>query len=532
MWLDYPTNETVYEIHYKNSTEPTIFLTSFTIKMTAPVLAAEGDECSETADCQNDLFCFEGFCDYCNQPFLFMQTHPATCVWHCGEGTQPDIILRTCVCQEGYISAGYDAYDRLVCEIEETTTYVFENDPCDQDLFICSYDLECQQNICVNTTINTTTNETVNVTENITLTEPTTHSLEFNVPTVVLKNSTFNVQANYYRSTLPVSTDNHEHFFIVSDSGIFFDPYIRSETSPLNSFLLWEIPILTTTAYELYVESFSLTDNTSTKQLLQTFEVKTTQNEEEVIEEQQKNESEVINLVEETKPIDTKEILEDPKELMTKKEREYSFQARNTVLEEKLAGFKEEKIFSKINVSLEQPQIPSQLREYQKQQEQVNLIVQKRDKQDSGEVIRRQEKAKETFTIQKEITVKEVTTKDDEKFIATEIKIRVQPKENETTIDVVEVISKEVAQHVSELAFSRAPIILEDDPVIMWHLEDVHEPVELTYTVAKNTSLTGNTILLAESEQSFDWEILLPLLFIPLLAIIIVFFNHFHNKEE
>ena len=61
---------------------------------------------------------------------------------------------------------------------------------------------------------------------------------------------------------------------------------------------------------------------------------------------------------------------------------------------------------------------------------------------------------------------------------------------------------------------------------------DVTEPVELTYTVAKNTSLTGNTILLAESEQSVDWDVLLPLLFIPLLAMIIIFFNHFHNKEE
>ena len=106
-------------------------------------------------------------------------------------------------------------------------------------------------------------------------------------------------------------------------------------------------------------------------------------------------------------------------------------------------------------------------------------------------------------------------------------------------IEIVEVIPKEIALSASELSFNIQPIILEDDPIVMWQLQDIEETVELTYSIDKEVEVTGNTIALAEevekevieNEPSF-WETIRPLLFIPLAIIAVIYIGKRRSPER
>lgn len=146
-----------------------------------------------------------------------------------------------------------------------------------------------------------------------------------------------------------------------------------------------------------------------------------------------------------------------------------------------------------------------------------------------------QEKANEQVTIQKKIVYEKEEPKSGKtnQEFSTKVVIRIQPKENQTTIKVIEVIPKEVALSAKDLIYSVEPIILEDDPVIMWQLDNVDEPVELSYRVEKNVSVTGNTILLSDDvKPEFDWRTLLPLLFIPLIGGLVIGFSKFEESRK
>jgi hypothetical protein len=104
------------------------------------------------------------------------------------------------------------------------------------------------------------------------------------------------------------------------------------------------------------------------------------------------------------------------------------------------------------------------------------------------------------------------------------------------TIYVVEHIPKSFASTTSQLYTSTPFIVLEKDPVILWQLEDVAEPVNLSYTVEKSTDITGNTVLLAiakeEPSASLNWKLLAPLLFIPFIALLILYGTHFTSSKR
>lgn len=113
----------------------------------------------------------------------------------------------------------------------------------------------------------------------------------------------------------------------------------------------------------------------------------------------------------------------------------------------------------------------------------------------------------------------------------TDIVVKVRIVEPIEKMDIIEVIPKEIAQTAGELTFSVVPTIIEDDPIVMWHLENVTEDIELTYTVNKNVTITGNTVALIDEEVSktnnvwFTWYMLAPILLIPLIASVITFFS-------
>jgi len=165
----------------------------------------------------------------------------------------------------------------------------------------------------------------------------------------------------------------------------------------------------------------------------------------------------------------------------------------------------------------------------QAREQAISLVA--KNQQEKASFSLREREARDSTIIQKDVSLQRIIHENNTSFLATEVRITITPKKNKTAISIIEVIPKEFAAHVSELAFSIQPTILEEDPVVMWHLENITQPTTITYTVAKNTSLTGNTVALGVTPRVIRWELLFPLLFVPLLAGIIIFFNRVQREE-
>ncbi len=428
-WQDNPIQNTTYSLFLKNNEKSTLLATFLLIVLTQHN-SFLGNYCNQSVHCADDLYCFEGICDYCDASFQLKNS--SNCQWNCGMGTQPDKQLLECVCLPDYEPTGYDSLQRLECTLINSTS-------------------ACTTESCVNQT---------NVLTNITKTNSS-----YNSSDTILDDD------NQVNNTI-VDTTQNTSFNTTIKNGII--TMTQGEDN-----IKKQITNLSSDSTVIYETIF----NTSKE------------------EEQQANNT--------------------------------SFSVRNILLEERLATAKNEQILYQKKIEQDESQQTDE--EQQTQQSarlQVYSLIEKQKQETNQEISSRETKAKSSFSLKKELFVKRIKTKDNTSFIVTQVTLTIQPKKNESTIDVVEVIPKEIAQNVAELAFSLSPIILQGDPIIMWHLENVNTPVELTYTVAKNTSLTGNTVLLSGKNQSFQWDILLPLLFVPLLAGIIIFFNNFHHREE
>ena len=117
------------------------------------------------------------------------------------------------------------------------------------------------------------------------------------------------------------------------------------------------------------------------------------------------------------------------------------------------------------------------------------------------------------------------------------VTLRIVPEEPLRTLQIIEHIPKEFAGTVRQIIVNEQPTVLDPDPVIMWHLEDVSEPVEITYTTEKSVDLTGNTVLLAETvaetkQQMINWKLVAPLVLIPLIALLVIYFERFSSKKK
>lgn len=535
-WYDKPVETTPYAILLTTAAQE-IILATFDISVMQSTTNMTPVACGDSF-CDFGTYCFLNECVFCTGSYQHIVN--TLCQWDCPLNTIPDETTASCICAEGYVFSHYDTDQRIVCKLKEDVfaepLLVYEGESCDAVVSVCAKGLICDTGFCK------LQQEPINVSEE-------QQKLRFNTPTEVIKNTSFYAELNYELSITASNKLEQHDFFIRSERGEKLLPITQQQTSTTAYYARWKIPFIDTTMYKLYIITSNAT-TTISEHLLHNFTIKTKEelvaNSEEHLENEtfedlstiiyQTNTSANLSSFKEElfakdiTPLKTNNASAQPQnetfeELQTKTR----LLARNEYLEEELTQAKEQRII--LRKSITQELFLENDTKQQLAQEEARRVINIRE-QEEVNFEDRKERAEQLFSTTKEITLKEITMQNDQRFLATEIKLIVIPKENETTVAVVEVIPKEIAEHVSEIAFNKAPIILEEDPVIMWHLEDVTEPVELTYTVAKNVSLTGNTILLAEPVESFDWSLLLPLLFIPLLASIFIFINHFHNKEE
>lgn len=148
------------------------------------------------------------------------------------------------------------------------------------------------------------------------------------------------------------------------------------------------------------------------------------------------------------------------------------------------------------------------------------------------------EAGQQLIVLVKQKTTEKIFYDDQTARITTTYVIEAQPTEDMNFIEIIEYIPKGIAQHASNLDYEQEPIVLEEDPVVMWHLEDVNEPVVVSYQSDKETNLVGNTIVLASSTKYVEtqqgsnfWKIAILFILIPLVALIIIFFAKFEPKK-
>lgn len=141
--------------------------------------------------------------------------------------------------------------------------------------------------------------------------------------------------------------------------------------------------------------------------------------------------------------------------------------------------------------------------------------------------------ANQQFSLNKSITHITRTYANQSTINFTQTKIKLNNLTNLNSVILIETIPKEMAEKVNDISLNNLNyIILKDDPVIMWHLDNIEN--ELIYEVKGEFQTTGRTTLLAETnlEKNNILKIILSLLLIPLIAIIIIYFSKFNINSK
>ena len=114
----------------------------------------------------------------------------------------------------------------------------------------------------------------------------------------------------------------------------------------------------------------------------------------------------------------------------------------------------------------------------------------------------------------------------------TDVKISLRPQANLKGVNIPIQIPKCMAQYADELKLKGNYKIIQDDPLIVWQFDEVKEQQSIEFTVPKDISEDCKQQLRAIGlAQSFSKPLnpFLPLLIIPLIALLLVF-NRFAGK--
>ena len=145
-------------------------------------------------------------------------------------------------------------------------------------------------------------------------------------------------------------------------------------------------------------------------------------------------------------------------------------------------------------------------------------------------------KALNNYAVEKHIETIKETYENNETKIKTKVTIILNKISDEkTSVDIIEFIPKDIVSEARMIDSNPRFSVIKEDPVIMWHITETDK--NISYEINDDVKATGNTILISqltsESEtESFPWKTLAPILLIPLIAGIIVFFGRFEPKTK
>lgn len=150
------------------------------------------------------------------------------------------------------------------------------------------------------------------------------------------------------------------------------------------------------------------------------------------------------------------------------------------------------------------------------------------------------EESKEYFQLKTDVilTTRKYESGDEKNF--SKVILTIIPKENLNidfnikNISLIHEISKEYSITTKDIIFEINPdVILKEDPLIMWQFADVETAQNLAYEKQTSSKVTGNSIIIFDKEdipKTNYLKIILPLLLIPLIAFLLIFFSRFSNK--
>ena len=113
--------------------------------------------------------------------------------------------------------------------------------------------------------------------------------------------------------------------------------------------------------------------------------------------------------------------------------------------------------------------------------------------------------------------------------------IKIEPKEgvkSAKNVYVFEDVPKKGAYTDDEIIGAEPKFtVLRRDPLIMWHFEEVDEPVEITFET-DNVGITGaaTAITAEEIERASIWQVVLPVLLIPIIGFVLIYFSKYKKK--
>lgn len=134
------------------------------------------------------------------------------------------------------------------------------------------------------------------------------------------------------------------------------------------------------------------------------------------------------------------------------------------------------------------------------------------------------------------------------------VNIKINPDKVMYNVTIIEEIPKDLAFNVSEIEFENDNYeVIEDDPVLMWHFEELREDVEINYKVKGEVNEEDSPSTLAVAEEVSDEDagnaitgaaiagdeedinvtkIIVPLLLIPAVGLVLIIFNRFGKNLE
>jgi len=146
--------------------------------------------------------------------------------------------------------------------------------------------------------------------------------------------------------------------------------------------------------------------------------------------------------------------------------------------------------------------------------------------------------AKERYDLSKRVDKVLETYEDNTSKVKTIVTISLDSKKayGNAGVDIIEIIPKDVVSDAKMIKSSPLAFVLKKDPIIMWHVTGSQK--NISYEIEKDVAATGNTVMVSslssnkESKQTVSWRIIGPLLVIPLIAGVIVFFARFEPKSK
>ena len=145
------------------------------------------------------------------------------------------------------------------------------------------------------------------------------------------------------------------------------------------------------------------------------------------------------------------------------------------------------------------------------------------------------DEAEKNFKITQTIKQKKKITKTNKTLFSTEVTIHIKPLSDKySEVILLTKIPKEIIENAEMIKSRPEAEVLKEDPVIMWHVKSNET---INYELPKQANITGNTVavvseVINEQEKTkFSWKIILPILIIPIIAGIMIFFAKYEPES-